>query len=98
MTDQATQQPSRALFTVRQFSDKHPAFPPAGLRHLIFLSEERESSKGKLPGNGLKESGAILRAGRKVLIDEARFLTWLDQQNQVATNAPIARPAAVAQE
>lgn len=89
MTAVATH-PDRTLYTVRQFSAKHPAFPPAGLRHLIFLSEERESSKGKLPGNGLKESGAILRAGRKVLIDEARFLIWLDQQNRIqAPAAPM---------
>lgn len=74
----------RTLLSVRQFSEKHPAFSPAGLRHLIFLSEERESTKSKLPGNGLKESGAILRAGRKLLIDEQRFFTWLDQQNRVS--------------
>ena len=94
MTAQATQPHSRTLYTVRQFSEKHPAFPPAGLRHLIFLAEERECSKGKLPGNGLKESGAILRAGRKLLIDEDRFFNWLDQQNQVQAPAALIEASA----
>lgn len=93
MTAQATH-PDRAVYTVRQFSAKHPAFPIHGLRHLIFLSEERECSKGKLPGNGLKESGAILRAGRKVLIDEQRFFDWLDQQNQVQAPATLMEASA----
>jgi hypothetical protein len=76
---------NRTLLSVRQFSEKHPAFTPQGLRHLIFCSEERELSKGKLPGNGLKESGAILRCGRKVVIDEARFFGWLDAKNGLRT-------------
>lgn len=83
-----TKQPTdHVLLSIRQFSEKHPAFTLAGLRHLIFLSEERQCSKGKLPGNGLKESGAILRCGRKVMIDETRFFAWLDQQNAVTQRA-----------
>ena len=77
----------RTLLSVRQFSERHPVFTPPGLRHLIHCSEERERSKGKLPGNGLKESGAILRCGRKVMIDEARFFEWLDQRNHVTQRA-----------
>lgn len=55
------------LLTVRQFSDKHPAFPQGGLRHRIFHAAE----------NGLFESGALVRNGRRVLIDENRFFEWL---------------------
>ena len=55
------------LLTVTQFSKKHPAFPIGGLRYQIF--NERE--------NGLAASGAIIRSGRKVLIDEARFFNWI---------------------
>ena len=73
----------RILLSVRQFVERHPAFTPQGLRHLIFCSEERQRTQGKLPGNGLKESGAILRCGRKIVIDEARFFDWLDQRNHV---------------
>lgn len=68
------------LFTVKQFSEKHPAFTQGALRNLIFLAEERRSTKGAIPGNGL--SAALVRIGRKVLIDEVRFFEWIDVQNQ----------------
>jgi len=60
-------------FTVQQFTEKHPAFTNGGLRSLIF----NEAT------NGLKQSGAILRIGRKVLIDETKFFGWVEAQNQV---------------
>jgi hypothetical protein len=65
----------RALFTTRQFSEQHPAFSPANLRYLAFHSEPR----GKTPANGF--APAFLRLGRKILIDEARFLEVLDRLN-----------------
>lgn len=68
----------RVLLTVRQFAEKHPAFSQGSLRNLIFLSESRASSKGKIPGNGLDV--ALVRVGRKVLIDEAKFFSWIDAQ------------------
>ena len=49
------------------------------LRHLIFEAKSRKDSKGRvIPGNGLEEAGAIIRLGRKVLIDLDRFDAWLD--------------------
>lgn len=64
----------RTLLTVRQFSERHPAFPESGLRYLIFNAKPRTRSSGdNIPGNGLEESGAIVRLGRKVLLDEQRF-------------------------
>lgn len=71
----------RTLLTVRQFSDKHPAFPQGSLRNLIFLAESRESSNGKIAGNGLDV--ALVRIGRKLLIDEAKFFQWIDEQQGV---------------
>ena len=68
----------RALLTVRQLADKHPAFPQGALRNLIFLAESRNTSKGKIEGNGL--AVALVRIGRKVLIDEAKFFNWIDAQ------------------
>ena len=56
-----------SLLTVRQFTQKHPAFPEGGLRHRIFHADT----------NGLKESGAIVRNGRRVLIDEEKWFSWL---------------------
>lgn len=64
----------RTLLTVNQFSAKHPAYPVGGLRWMIF----NEAT------NGLAESGAVVRDGRKVLIDEDRFFARLDQMNRRA--------------
>ena len=72
----------RALSTVRQFSEKNPAFSQGSLRNLIHLSAERYCSKGKISGNGLDM--ALVRIGRKVLIDDAKFFEWIDSQNQAS--------------
>jgi len=47
------------------------------LRHLIFGAETRFDSKGNviIAGNGL--SSAIIRLGRRVLIDLDAFDTWV---------------------
>jgi hypothetical protein len=56
------------LLTVADWP-KHHAWPPAGgLRHLIFFAEI----------NGFNK--VIRRVGRRVLIDEAAFFSWVDQQ------------------
>ncbi len=62
------------LLTVRQFSQKHPAFPEGGLRHRIFYADQ----------NGLKQSGALVRNGRRILIDEEVFFDWLKKESGVA--------------
>ncbi len=66
------------LLTVRQLAEKHPAFPQGSLRNLIFLAERRKTSKGQIAGNGLDV--ALVRIGRKILIDEAKFFNWIDEQ------------------
>lgn len=70
------------LLTIAQFSTKHPAFPVATIYDLIFKSKARESSKGKIKPNGL--ASAIVRNGRRVLIDEDKFFAWLNKQQQAA--------------
>jgi hypothetical protein len=67
--------------TTKQFSDKYPAFTEASLRNLIFKAERRHSTNGEIPGNGLIEAGAVVRIGRRVLIDEERFFDWVRHQN-----------------
>ncbi|MEI6270543.1 MAG: hypothetical protein WCP01_16830 [Methylococcaceae bacterium] len=62
------------LSTVNQFTTKHPAFTLGGLRSLIFNEKT----------NGLKSSGAVVRIGRKVLIDDAKFFAWIESQNEAA--------------
>lgn len=53
------------LLTVGQFCERNPWAKPGGLRHAIFHAEE----------NGLKV--AIVRFGRRVLLDEAKVLEWM---------------------
>lgn len=73
--------PSRVVSTVRQFSQRNPAFTELGLRNLIFKSAPRLAADGStIPGNGLVESGALLRIGRKILIDEDCFFCWVESQ------------------
>ena len=64
MTDQNS---IPSLLTINQFCEKHHAFTHGGLRDRIFHANS----------NGLKTIGAILRNGRRVLIDEAKFFQWL---------------------
>lgn len=72
-------QTSTATFlTVRQFAEKHQAFPQGSLRNLIFKASPRHSSQGQIEGNGLET--ALIRIGRKVLINEARFFEWVEKQ------------------
>ena len=66
------------FLSVRQFSDKHRAFPQGSLRNLIFLAESRKTSKGVIKGNGLDV--ALVRIGRKLLIDEEKFFQWVEEQ------------------
>jgi hypothetical protein len=60
------------LSTVNQFTEKQPAFTTGGLRSLIFNEHQ----------NGLAKSGAIVRIGRKVLINEEKFFSWIESQNK----------------
>ena len=54
--------------TVKQMAAKHPAFSEASLRYHIF-NETR---------NGLDK--ALIRVGKKILIDEDAFWAWLENQ------------------
>jgi hypothetical protein len=60
--------------TVQQFVERHPAFTLGGMRAQIFNEDT----------NGLKESGAIVRNGRRVLIKESAYFAWLENQNKAA--------------
>jgi hypothetical protein len=70
------------LYTVNQYPDVQPGFTEAALRSLIFNARPRKSSKGVVPGNGLVACGAILRVGKKVLIDDQKFIEWVRKQSQ----------------
>jgi len=69
---QSTPATPRTLLTVNQFADKHPAFSVGGLRWQIFNSSN----------NGLDEYGALVRLGKRVLIDEEKYFQWIDGQQE----------------
>lgn len=62
------------LYKVGQFAKTQPGLTEAALRWQIFNSQE----------NGLQESGAIRRVGRRVYIIAERYLAWLDGQGKAA--------------
>ena len=65
---EVTKEPKAPIYsTVAQFPTKYPAFTKGGLRFQIFNAEK----------NGLGASGAIVRMGRKILIDEAKYFAWI---------------------
>lgn len=59
------------LYSVKQFAQENPAFSESSLRWMLFNSGT----------NGLLKSGAIIRNGRRILIDSDKFFAWL-QANQ----------------
>lgn len=56
------------ILSIRQLTERHPGFTEPSLRWLVFNAR----------GNGLLASGAIVRIGRRVLIDEVKFLAWVE--------------------
>ena len=73
-----TETSTRRVLTITDFAKQHPSFTAGVLRNLIWKAETRRSSLGVIAGNGL--ASAIVRVGRRVYIDEARFFQWLDGQ------------------
>jgi hypothetical protein len=55
------------LYTFKQFVEEQNLFSEASIRNMIFKRNE----------NGLEESGAIKRYGRKILIDKEKFYFWI---------------------
>lgn len=61
---------SRTFLTVRQFAELMPGLSHGSIRWDIF-NEER---------NGLARSGAIIRRGRRILIDPERYMNWMESR------------------
>lgn len=55
------------LLNVPQLAQRQPALTVGGIRGWIFNEET----------NGLKDSGAIIRIGKKLMIDEGKFIEWI---------------------
>lgn len=81
---QCSSETASRLLTVKQFALVHQAFTEPALRNLIFKADNRSSSRGEVMGNGLLESGAIIRLGRRILIDEQAFFAWVRANSAVS--------------
>ena len=68
------------LMTVRDFCASHSWPPEGGLRHLVFFAAE----------NGA--DAFIRRVGRRVLIDEAAFFSWVDAQKDTPKSGVMVQP------
>ncbi len=65
---------SSPFFTVKQFVKRNPAFTEGQVRWWIFNAAE----------NGLEDSGAIIRNGRSIVIDEPAFFPWFRSKKAAA--------------
>lgn len=66
------------------FAQRFPAWTEAALRNLILNSTERYNSRGdRIPSNGLAKARAVVRVGRRALIDvQAFFGPWIAMQQK----------------
>ena len=70
MSQTINNNPSPSFQTIKGFAKKHDCFSEGSLRWMIFNSEQ----------NGL--SPAVIHIGRRVLIDEAKFFSWIQSQQE----------------
>lgn len=81
MTDNVAVRNDLRLVTVKALpmTPGYEWLSEASLRHLIFNAQGRINSKGEtIRGNGLDR--ALIRVGRKVLIDLDEMALWLELQ------------------
>ena len=71
-----SQPPRTRLIPVTDWSKHHDWPPVGGLRHLVFFEKT----------NGF--ANVVKRIGRRVLIDEAAFFTWVENQQAQLGNKP----------
>jgi len=64
--------PATKPLTVEQMAAQHPALTLGGIRWMLFHRE----------ANGLERSGAVIHRGRRIYLDEARFLEWFVSQRK----------------
>lgn len=74
MAQQDIDTPPTRLIPVSEWPNHHPWPPIGGLRHLVFYEKS----------NGFTR--CVRRVGRRVLIDEAAFFQWVEEQNPGATS------------
>ena len=78
--------PADVLLTIEQFVAQQPAMTKGGTRWAIFNEKY----------NGLAESGAIVRVGKRVLIDPVQFMDWMRTNPKLSPPRPKAMKQAAA--
>jgi hypothetical protein len=71
MTPKTKSKVSWIYSTIKCFCKRHPQYTVRAIRHSIFFEDT----------NGLKESGAIVRNGGRILIHEERFFAWIEKRS-----------------
>lgn len=64
----------RELHSIEQFCSKYKFLTTGSLRWQVFNAES----------TGLAASGAVVRIGKRVFIDEPRYFSWVDAQQKRA--------------
>ena len=65
----------KKLVTLPPYCD---LFTESAFRNLIHDAEDRFNSRGeRIPGNGLLQSGAVFRVGRRVVVNLVALDSWL---------------------
>ena len=67
------------LRTVKQFAEAHPAFSEGSLRWLIFKAGSPQMVSDD---QSAALNDALIRIGRRVLIDEDKFFEWVRRGSQ----------------
>jgi hypothetical protein len=75
MTDSPYFMTDSPYFTIKQTAARHPAFTEGSLRWAIFNRRL----------NGFDD--CLIRIGRRLLIDEPRFIDWVAQHREKAVKA-----------
>ena len=61
----------KSFLTLKQWLDKYKAIPEGGIRHLIFTNKDNFNSR------------VVKKLGRKILLDEQAFLSYIDDHSKV---------------
>ena len=61
---------TKNFLTLRQWLEKYKAIPEGGVRHLIFTNKDNFNSR------------VVKKLGRKILLDEQAFLSYIDEHSK----------------
>lgn len=84
----------KVWLTVKLLVKAEPSFTEPAVRNLVFHAEDRQSSIGIIPGNGLAPH--IRRIGSKLVLNHGGFLSWIDERGKTHPSAPeVSDPSVV---